>query len=170
MQIKISSLPATIELLRASRHNPEAPDFDAYIYALGEDAEQPLKNALAGRNKIVISRIFDDIRRIDDKRGKAPTQNDIDYFVRNFRELIENKIEKVHINCYAGVSRSTALAFILLRMTGLSNQKAWDQLELLAPYCYPNTLILKYADRSHELPDDIGPSSMEKFVLAKLGK
>jgi predicted protein tyrosine phosphatase len=170
MQIKISSLPATIELLRASRNNPEAPDFDAYVYSLGEDAEKPLKDALAGRNKIVISRIFDDIRRIDDKRGKAPTQNDIDYFIRSFRELIENKIEKVHINCYAGVSRSPGLAFLLLRMIGLSNEDAWDQLISLAPYCYPNTLMLKYADRSHELPDDIGPSSMEKFVLTKLGQ
>lgn len=53
---------------------------------------------------------------------------------------------RVLFHCQAGVSRSTAAAFILCVRCGMTYQEAYDHILRIRGFLHPNILMIKYAD------------------------
>ncbi len=64
----------------------------------------------------------------------------------NFLRNIPNG-SKVLFHCHAGISRSTAAAFIFARIMGLGQQEAMDLIERKRPCLWPNEWIIKLCDK-----------------------
>ena len=92
----------------------------------------------------------------------GPSINDAQFFIEEFTKLIEdNNIYNILIHCFAGISRSTALGFLLLKLQGLDNWIAWEKLLKIRPYAQPNTRFLKHCDV-------ILGTDMEPFIKERL--
>lgn len=74
--------------------------------------------------------------------------------------------QNVLFHCYAGVSRSTAAAFIWLAYHGVPYPEAYQMVvSARGPFVCPNQLMVRLADKL------MGKSGeMEKFMSAELGK
>jgi len=65
----------------------------------------------------------------------------------NFANSIDKKNDRVVVHCWAGVSRSTAAALIILYVLYNNDIKqAIDKLLEIRPQASPNKLLCKYAD------------------------
>jgi predicted protein tyrosine phosphatase len=112
-----------------------------------------------------ISRFYYDFDEEDPSRGEVdqfgPSIHDAESFIVNFQKLIDDKqIHNVLIHCFAGVSRSTALGFLLLKMMGNSHEDAWEKLMKIRSEAVPNLRFLKHC--SDYLGEDIVSFVREK--------
>jgi predicted protein tyrosine phosphatase len=64
-------------------------------------------------------------------------------FLKPFAE--DNKSHALGVNCYAGISRSTAVGLIALVMSGRTIEKALGEVLKQRPVAWPNIRILKFA-------------------------
>jgi len=64
-------------------------------------------------------------------------------FVKPFVE--DDKVHNVGINCFAGISRSTAIAITVLVMAGKTPQQALDEVIKVRYMAWPNVRVLRLA-------------------------
>jgi protein-tyrosine phosphatase len=82
-----------------------------------------------------------------DKLG--PTQQDVDDIIRFLTPFVsDDKVHNLGINCFAGVSRSTAIGIIALVMTGKTPQMAFDYILSIRPQAWPNLRMLRFASNT----------------------
>jgi predicted protein tyrosine phosphatase len=87
----------------------------------------------------------------------GPQQTDVDNIIKFLSPYVsDDKIHNLGINCFAGVSRSTAVGIIALVMAGKTPQMAFDYVLSIRPQAWPNLRILRFA--SNKLGFDLtGP-------------
>jgi len=103
----------------------------------------------------------------------SPKLEDIQRLIDIYHKLINDQsVHNCLIHCTAGVSRSTAAAYILLFMMYGDKRKALDKLLEVRWFAQPNLLILDYADKI--LGTDLGDyiykwrqEEMEEFRRVK---
>ena len=91
-----------------------------------------------------------------DNGFNPPTLEDVNNIFDKYRGIEKGK-SNILIHCKAGISRSTAVAFILYyyhlrffcRARSLLSAKeaAWNKIMQIRPIAEPNILIIKYADK-----------------------
>ena len=102
-------------------------------------------------HKITILRFHDIIEQ--DSYLQVPTQENIQSILSFGKQL--NKIilkkEKIEllIHCHMGISRSTAAMIILIAQANpdLSEDTLFDYIRNIRPICWPNSLMIEYADK-----------------------
>lgn len=80
----------------------------------------------------------------------GPQQDDVQKLIEIADDLIARAKAgdvRVLFHCQAGVSRSTAAAFILLVRAGMTYQEAFDTVLKVRGFLKPNLLMIKYADQ-----------------------
>lgn len=96
---------------------------------------------------------FDDLKEKDNVRfASAPTESDIANILNLYPNYLPHKEEsRIFVHCYAGVSRSPAVALALYaKALGPGKEReAMILTEESAPYkgIWPNSLIVKHADK-----------------------
>ena len=95
---------------------------------------------------------FDDIFLEDCTETGKPSVEDAQRIIDSFATLPKSAESKIFVHCYAGVSRSSAVVYILYCME-LGPDREVEAMELTeksAPWggIYPNSLLVKYADES----------------------
>lgn len=93
-------------------------------------------HALTGATKMLATRERDNYPNPDHARA-----------ILDFGEQLPEGA-KVLVHCWAGVSRSTAAAFVLAAQRKSGDEKsAFDLIKILRPGAMPNRLIVKFADK-----------------------
>lgn len=64
-------------------------------------------------------------------------------FLKPFVE--DDKVHNLGVNCFAGVSRSTAIGIIASVMSGKTPYMAFDYIKTVRPMAWPNLRILRFA-------------------------
>jgi predicted protein tyrosine phosphatase len=95
--------------------------------------------------------VFDDIdRKMDEYKAVDPRQvaDMIKAFEGVKKDLDAGKRCKVLVNCYAGISRSTAMAYVLLCVVlGPGKEKeAMRRVHEVRDIAFPNGLVIQHAD------------------------
>lgn len=98
-----------------------------------------------------------------------PTTKDMNLlirFARSFPSIYST--ENILFHCHAGISRSTAAAFIFLATLGMKKEDAWATVMTVRPIAQPNSLMIKLASR--EMPPNLlpHPRSLSVFAAKKL--
>lgn len=76
----------------------------------------------------------------------GPTKEKIQKIIIFIKSLVDSdKVFNLGINCYAGVSRSTAIGIIAMTMTGKTPHMATDYITIVRPEAWPNLRILRFA-------------------------
>jgi predicted protein tyrosine phosphatase len=82
-------------------------------------------------------------RNIEEKGPREQHVNSIIYFLQPIVE--SDNVYHLGVNCYAGVSRSTAIGIIAWVMQGKTPQEALDEIIKVRPMAWPNLRILRFA-------------------------
>lgn len=76
----------------------------------------------------------------------APTKKHLENFINFLKPFVEDdKVHNLGVNCFAGISRSTALAIVALVMSGKTIDMALDYVLAIRPEAWPNTRMLGLA-------------------------
>ena len=79
-------------------------------------------------------------------KDSAPNEKHIQNFIDFLKPVVQDdKPHNVGINCFAGISRSTALAIIALVMSGKTPDMALDYVLAIRPEAWPNLRMLGIA-------------------------
>jgi predicted protein tyrosine phosphatase len=79
-------------------------------------------------------------------KDDAPTDKHISKFISFLKPLAEdNIVHNLGVNCFAGISRSTALGIVALVMSGKTPQIALEYILAVRPEAWPNLRILRIA-------------------------
>ena len=71
---------------------------------------------------------------------------DINSIISFLQPIVDSdKVYNLGVNCYAGVSRSTAIGIIAWVIQGKSPQEALDEIIKVRSMAWPNLRILKFA-------------------------
>jgi predicted protein tyrosine phosphatase len=134
--------------------NPNNNDYDVWISVVGqEDRKQinRMRKNFAEKNVKHFHQFFADWSDEDGIEWKhleheAPqkrhTQNIIT-FLKPFTE--DDKSHSLGVNCYAGISRSTAVGIIALVMSGRTIEQALKEILKVRNIAWPNLRILGFA-------------------------
>lgn len=95
----------------------------------------------------------------------APTRGQVNYVLEWIKQLPEDA--HVLIHCFAGISRSTAIALSAKVMQGMPIDEAVAWLKDHRPVACPNPIITKYADEILEAKGELH-SAAEKIVSSKV--
>lgn len=76
----------------------------------------------------------------------GPQRHHIEFLVKTLQERHKDPLPyRLGINCYAGVSRSSAVGIIALVIAGQSPQEALKEIRRIRPQAWPNLRILRLA-------------------------
>lgn len=76
----------------------------------------------------------------------GPREQHVNNIISFLQPIVESdKVYNLGVNCYAGVSRSTAIGIIGWSMQGKTPQEALDQIIKVRPMAWPNLRILRFA-------------------------
>ena len=76
----------------------------------------------------------------------GPRKQHVNNIISFLQPIVEsNKVYNLGVNCFAGVSRSTAIGIIAWVMQGKSSQKALEEIIKVRPMAWPNLLSLRFA-------------------------
>jgi hypothetical protein len=76
----------------------------------------------------------------------GPKEQHVNNIISFLRPIVESpKVYNLGVNCYAGVSRSTAIGIIAWVLQGKSPQEALKEIIKVRPMAWPNLRILKFA-------------------------
>lgn len=101
-------------------------------------------------------------------KPKAPTIKHIENYITFLKPVVQDdKVHNVGINCFAGISRSSALAIITLVLSGKTIDNALDYVLAIRPEAWPNLRMLDLA--SQILGKDI-KTHVQKWKSEVLGE
>lgn len=90
----------------------------------------------------------------DSNVSNAPEPYHIEKIISFLKKLIESdKVYDLGINCYAGISRSTALGIVAWVLQGFTPEQALLKILKVRPFAWPNLRIIRIA--SEILEQDI---------------
>lgn len=93
----------------------------------------------------------------------APQKNHVEKIIDFINKLVNSEKQyNLGVNCFAGVSRSSAIALIARFMQGDTPAEAWNAIELVRPMMWPNLRIIKFAS------DILKDTSLYYFVKQQL--
>lgn len=76
----------------------------------------------------------------------GPREQHVNNIISFLQPIVESdKVYNLGVNCFAGVSRSTAIGIIGWSMQGKIPQEALDQIIKVRPMAWPNLRILRFA-------------------------
>ena len=88
----------------------------------------------------------DDIYIQKNIEEKGPTEQHVNNIISFLQPIAESdKVYNLGINCFAGVSRSTAVGIIAWVMQGKSPQKALEEIIKVRHQAWPNLRMLRFA-------------------------
>jgi len=78
----------------------------------------------------------------------APQKHHVENIINFLKPFVEDdKVHNLGINCFAGISRSTALALVALVMSGKTIDMALDYVLAIRPEAWPNIRMLGLASQ-----------------------
>jgi predicted protein tyrosine phosphatase len=84
----------------------------------------------------------------------GPREQHVNNIISFLQPIVEsNKVYNLGVNCFAGVSRSTAIGIIAWVLQGKTPQEALDEIIKIRPQAWPNLRILRFA--SNRLGKDL---------------
>ena len=96
----------------------------------------------------------DDIFIINNMENEGPTEQHVNNIISFIQPLVDSdKVFNLGINCFAGVSRSTAIGIIAWVMQGKTPKEALDEIIKVRYQAWPNLRILRFA--SERLGQDL---------------
>lgn len=79
---------------------------------------------------------------------EGPQEKHVKNFITFLTPFVnDNKIHNLGVNCFAGISRSSALAIVALVMSGKTIDNALDYVLSVRPEAWPNLRILGFASQ-----------------------
>jgi predicted protein tyrosine phosphatase len=149
-KIKITNL-ADAESYSFNKTNTE---YNIWISVVGqEDRKQinRMRKNFAEKNVKFFHQFFADWSdedgldwvHLEDQAPQLRHIQNIITFLKPFTE--DNKQHNIGVNCYAGISRSTAVGIIALVMSGRSVEEALKEILKIRNIAWPNTRILGFA-------------------------
>jgi predicted protein tyrosine phosphatase len=76
----------------------------------------------------------------------GPREQHVNNIISFLQTIVEsNKVYNLGVNCYAGVSRSTAIGIIAWVIQGKSPKEALEEILKVRPMAWPNLRILRFA-------------------------
>jgi len=136
--------------------NPNNKNYDVWISTVDRDDTRKINRMRTNfDNKGVryCSQFFYDWSDEDGDQWKhleteGPQLHHIQNIISFLKPVVEdNKLHNVGINCFAGISRSTAVAIIALVMSGKTIDDALDYVLAIRPEAWPNLRILGFASQ-----------------------
>jgi predicted protein tyrosine phosphatase len=77
---------------------------------------------------------------------QGPQEQHVNNIISFLQPIVDSdKMYSLGVNCFAGVSRSTAIGIIAWAMRGKSPQEALDEIIKVRPMAWPNLRILRFA-------------------------
>jgi predicted protein tyrosine phosphatase len=77
---------------------------------------------------------------------QGPREQHVNNIISFLQSIVESdKVYNLGINCFAGVSRSTAIGIIAWLIQGKSPQEALEEIIKVRPMAWPNLRILRFA-------------------------
>ena len=99
-------------------------------------------------------------------KSKAPTTKHIQNYINFLTPVVQDdKIHNLGVNCFAGISRSSAIAIIALVMSGKTIDNALDYVLAVRPEAWPNLRILRIASEILDKDLKTHVESWKKEVL-----
>ena len=83
------------------------------------------------------------VRNIEEEGPRLQHVNNIISFLKPFIE--SDKVCNLGVNCFAGISRSTAVGIIAWVLQGKTPSDALDEIKRVRPQAWPNLRILRFA-------------------------
>ena len=81
-------------------------------------------------------------------KSKAPTTKHIENYINFLTPVVQDdKVHNLGVNCFAGISRSSALAIIALVMSGKTIDNSLDYVLAIRPEAWPNLRMLDLASQ-----------------------
>lgn len=134
--------------------NPNNNDYDVWISVVGqEDRKQinRMRKNLAEKNVKHFHQFFADWSDEDGIQWKhleedAPQKRHVQNIITFLKPFTEDdKPHSLGVNCYAGISRSTAVGIIALVMSGRTIEQALKEILKVRNIAWPNLRILGFA-------------------------
>lgn len=128
-------------------------DHNVWISALDSDDQkdaEELSNLFNGRGidyHVEFFYDFDDSDCSEEKyESRAPNKKHIANFIDFLKPYVDSKdYLNIGVNCFAGISRSTALAIMAWVMSGISTREALENVLQERWMAWPNLRILRFA-------------------------
>jgi predicted protein tyrosine phosphatase len=134
--------------------NKNKTDYDVWISVVGhEDRKQisRMRKNFQEKNVKFFSQFFADWSNEDGIAWKhleheAPQLQHVQAIITFLKPFVEdNKPHNLGVNCFAGISRSTAVGIIALVMAGRTVDEALTEIIKDRPEAWPNSRILRFA-------------------------
>jgi hypothetical protein len=137
---------------------------NAWISAVDEadrNKIRMMKNNFAKRGKSHFVQYFldwsdedDDIFIINNLEKEGPSEQHVNNIISFIQPLVDSdKVFNLGVNCFAGVSRSTAIGIIAWVIQGKTPKEALDEIIKVRYQAWPNLRILRFA--SERLGQDL---------------
>lgn len=129
-------------------------EYNAWISALDPEHKGKvniLRKNFAEKDVLYYNNFFYDWSDEDGPQWKhlkngAVKKEHVQNYIKFLKSLVDSNYEyNLGVNCFAGISRSTALAIIALVMSGKMPQMALDYVLSIRPEAWPNLRILNFA-------------------------
>lgn len=131
-------------------------DYNAWISTVDEEDEfaiKRMKRLFEKKGIIHLAQYFYDWSDEDPEpyiqknlESQGPQKTHVQTIITFLKQIIESpKVYNLGINCFAGVSRSTAIGIIALVLSGKTPKMALDYILTIRPQSWPNLRILRFA-------------------------
>jgi predicted protein tyrosine phosphatase len=134
--------------------NKNKTDYDVWISVVGEEDRKQIsrmRKNFQEKNVKFFHQFFADWSNEDGIAWKhleqeAPQRHNIQAIITFLKPFVEdNKPHNLGVNCFAGISRSTAIGIIALVMAGRTMDEALTEIVKDRPIAWPNLRILGFA-------------------------
>ena len=129
-------------------------DWDVWISVVGEEDRKKvnrMRKNFQGKNVKYFHQFFADWSDEDGLqwqhlKDEAPQKQHVQNIISFLKPFCEDeKVHRLGVNCFAGISRSTAVGLIALVMSGRTPEDALTELLKNRPEAWPNLRILGFA-------------------------
>lgn len=115
------------------------------IISIGSIEDIPNISAFREKDFALYRFVFEDVSH---ECTTGPSLKIVKRMIKTFKTILDNNDSPdVLFHCAAGISRSTAAAFIFLVVAGWTYENAIKEIFAVRGYVSPNLLMIKYADK-----------------------